>query len=182
MISLGGEMHPTQTVAYPFLEAELEHSRRLLEAGAPLWGVCLGAELLALAAGGEVYQRDEDEIGWVPVEKVADDPLLAGVDSPFPAFNWHSYSFTVPPGGRLIARREGGVQAVRVAEHAWATQFHPEVDGDIVARWMAAEDDGGAALAPRLRAEGDRLLAGYPAFCRRLTRNFVLTSGIARAD
>lgn len=182
VISLGGDMHPTQAAEHPFIDAEIDALRRLLRQGAPLWGVCLGAELLALAAGGEVFERNEEEIGWVPVDKLADDPLLDGLGASFLAFNWHSYSFTAAPGGQVIAGCGDEVQALRVAERAWATQFHPEVDAELVGRWLAPYERDGAPFAQRLRAEIEGFAAGYAAFGRLLTRNFVLTSGIGRAE
>ncbi len=182
VISLGGDMHPTQVAEHPFIEAEIDLLRSLLERGAPLWGVCLGAELLVLAAGGEVYEREEEEIGWVSVDKLTDDPLLAGLEDPFLAFDWHTFSFTAAPGGQVIAGRGDDVQALRVADRAWATQFHPEVDAELVGRWLAPYERDGAPFASRLRAEIGRFADGYGAFGRLLTRNFVLTSGIGRAE
>ena len=48
--------------------------------GLPALGVCLGAQLLAIAAGGKVYPgADGPEIGWAPVSLVGEaeqDPLF----------------------------------------------------------------------------------------------------------
>ena len=87
IIALGGAMHVTQTREHPFLEGEIKLMRHIVHEGGPVWGVCLGAELLALAAGGDVYKRKKPDVGWVSIEKVADDPLLRGISSPFIAFS-----------------------------------------------------------------------------------------------
>jgi GMP synthase (glutamine-hydrolysing) len=186
IIALGGSMHATQTREHPFLAGEIKLMRRIVHEGGPVWGVCLGAQLLALAAGGDVYRRQKAEVGWVSIEKVADDPLLRGVSSPFVAFSWHEYSCNVPATSHLIARKGDGVQAFRAGGRAWATQFHPEVDAVMAPHWVedaAKEQRGqGQDWIERLRADTDRYLPAYPSFCRTLTENFVLTSGLLPAD
>ena len=102
--------------------------RRMLHQGAPMWGICLGAQMLTLAAGGRVYRRRKPEVGWVSIEKIADDALLKGISSPFMAFCWHEYSCQLPPTSHLVADGRDGIQVYRAGGRAWAMQFHPEVD------------------------------------------------------
>ena len=179
-------MHVHQGDAYPFLEAEKVYLRALLKHSAPIWGICLGAQLLALAAGGDVYERPAAEIGWVAVEKTLDDPLLHGIGSPFVAFEWHLYSCKLPPFGQRIAERADGLQAFRAGGRAWGTQFHPEVDAGMIERWISDEakdlERRFPGLAQTMRAETPARLAANEGFCRRLTTNFVLTSGLLPAD
>lgn len=186
LMSLGGAMHVTQDDQFPFLAAERDLMRVMLEAGAPLWGICLGAQLLTQAADGEVYRRDEPEVGWVEIERVADDPLLRGLDSPFTAFAWHEYSCKLPPRAVLTATRPDGVQVYRLGERAWATQFHPEVDKAMAPHWVRdavkERTQLGEAFASGLRADTERLLPGYRRFCHILVRNFLLTSNLLPAD
>ncbi|MCX6373672.1 MAG: type 1 glutamine amidotransferase [Actinobacteria bacterium] len=186
IIALGGSMHVTQTREHPFLADEIKLMRRIIHEGGPVWGVCLGAQLLTLAAGGDVYKRMTPEVGWVSIEKVADDPLLRGISSPFVAFSWHEYSCRVPATSHLVARAGDGVQAFRAGGRAWATQFHPEVDAVMAPHWVrdAAKErhEQGEGWIERLRADTDRYLPAYPSFCRTLTENFVLTSGLVPAD
>ena len=186
IIALGGSMHVTQTREYPFLSGEIKLMRRIVHEGGPLWGVCLGAQLLALAAGGDVYRRKKPEVGWIRIEKVADDPLLRGISSPFVAFSWHACSCSVPATSHLIARKGDGVQAFRAGGRAWATQFHPEIDVVMAPHWVrdAAEEhhEQGKDWIDELRADTDRYLPAYPSFCRTLTENFVLMSELLHAD
>jgi GMP synthase (glutamine-hydrolysing) len=186
VISLGGAMHVTQARKFPFLELEKKLLRRMIHQGAPVWGICLGAQILAEAAGGEVYQRKRPEVGWVSIEKVAHDSLLHGISSPFVAFAWHAYSFHLPPTSQPIAENAGGLQAFRAGGRAWATQFHPEVDAAMAPHWvedLAREQKHlGTEFAERLRADTEEHLPGYPAFCDRLVENFVLASGLLSAD
>ena len=186
IIALGGAMHVTQTREFPFLDAEVKLMRRIVHEGGPVWGICLGAQLLTLAAGGDVYKRKQAEVGWVSIEKVADDPLLRGISSPVVAFGWHAYSCRVPATSHLIARTGDGVQAFRAGGKAWATQFHPEVDAVMAPHWVrdaaAEHHEQGKGWIEELHADTDRYLPAYPSFCRVLTENFVLTSGLLPDD
>jgi GMP synthase-like glutamine amidotransferase len=186
LIVMGGSMHVHQGDAYPFLEAEEVYLRALLKRSAPIWGICLGAQLLAVAAGGAVYERKSPEIGWTTIEKTLDDPLLHGIGSPFVAFEWHLYSCQLPPFGQSIAQRGDGLQVFRAGGRAWGTQFHPEVDADMIGRWLADEEKDlehrFPGLAAKVRAETPQLLDANEVFCRLLTKNFLLTSGLLAAD
>jgi GMP synthase (glutamine-hydrolysing) len=186
VISMGGAMHVTQTREFPFLFEEKRLLRRVHHQGGPVWGICLGAQLLTEAVGGSVYRRKEPEVGWVEIEKIAEDPLLHGVTSPFVAFNWHEYSCTLPPTAHAVAERGDGLQVFRCGGRSWATQFHPEVDEEMAPHWLvdAVRDRKhlGPAFEEQLRADTERYLPGYPAFCRRLTENFVRTSGLLPLD
>lgn len=182
LIALGGSMHVTQEKEYPFLEAEKRLMRRMLHQGAPVWGVCLGAQLLTLAAGGQVYRRKKPEVGWVQVEKVADDALLHGISSPFMAFSWHEYSCKLPPTSHLVADGDDGIQVYRAGGRAWAMQFHPEIDADMIPHWIddavVNHPEQGPDFGARLHADTERWLPNYPSFCHRLVENFLRTSGL----
>ncbi len=182
IISLGGAMHATQTHDYPFLADEISLMRRMVHEGAPVWGICLGAQLLAIAAGGDAYRRKHPELGWTSIEKVADDPLLHHISSPFVAFNWHAYSCKLSPTTHLVAVCGEGVQVFRAGGRAWGTQFHPEVDAEMAPHWVrdAVKEQKhlGEGFADRLRSETDERLPAYPTFCRRITENFVVNAGL----
>lgn len=185
LIVLGGEMHAHQEQENPFLVPEKTLLRAALEADVPVLGICLGGQLLAEVAGGVVYRRDEDEAGWVSVDVVADDELLTGVTSPFMAFEWHTYSFTVPPGATLLAQRPDGAQAFRKGR-AWGLQFHPEVGSATIAHWLA-EDDAqpgrrGSRMAARVMAQTEQLMGDYVALCERLVANWLEAADLARED
>jgi len=186
LIILGGSMHVHQGDRYPFLEHEKVYLRSLLKHSFPVWGICLGAQLLALAAGGEVYEDRTPEIGWTSIEKRLADPLLNGTGSPFVAFEWHYQSCKLPPFGQLVAGELDRPQAFRTGGRAWGTQFHPEVDAAVIESWIVDEEKDLERRAPglpaKLRVETPRRLGPNEVFCRRLTRNFLLTSGLLPAD
>ena len=182
LIVLGGSMHTHQIEEHPFLEDELALLQACLRAEAPVLGICLGAQLLAAAAGGEVYMRLEPEIGWLPVDIVTPDPLMVGITSPFVCLEWHDYSFRLPPGSLRVAARDGGEQVFRSGCRAWGVQFHPEVDAAEVERWTWSDaprlDGMRKGWAADVRADTQIYLPAYPRFCGRLVGNFLEASGL----
>ena len=184
VISLGGAMHAHETGKYPFLDAEIKLLRHMVHDGAAVWGVCLGAQLVAEAAGGDVYKLKAPEVGWVTIEKEIDDPLLHDISSPFTAFCWHQYACRVPTTSHLVASSDAGAQVFRAGGNAWATQFHPEIDATIAPHWIedAARDlkHVDEAWLAKLRADTEANLAEGAKLCRRLTENFVVHCGLAR--
>lgn len=131
VIVLGGAVNADQDERHPWLSREKALLERLVQRGVPLLGVCLGAQLLAAAAGGEALRASEPEIGWreVSLEPAAcEDPLLAPLPERLSTLQWHSYEAVPPPGAVILARSAVCAQAFRLGERpAWGIQFHAEV-------------------------------------------------------
>jgi GMP synthase-like glutamine amidotransferase len=92
----GGAMHADHEDRHPWLRDVKSALRDLAERDVPVLGVCLGAQLLAEAAGAVPRRAPEPEIGWHEV-RVTDggvrDPVIAPLAPRFRAFQWHSYEF-----------------------------------------------------------------------------------------
>jgi GMP synthase (glutamine-hydrolysing) len=139
VFTLGGSMNVDEEGAHPWLLAQKLLLGELLAAEVPLLGLCLGAQLVAEAAGAEPRRAARPEIGWHRVELTeagAEDPLLAPLAPGFEAFQWHSYEFPLPPGATALARSEVCLQSCRIGERAWAVQFHPEVSRADALAWI----------------------------------------------
>ena len=139
VLTCGGAMHADQEDEHPWLREEKALLADLIERGVPLLGVCLGAQLLAQAAGGVARRAREPEIGWHRVEVTQegrDDPLLAPLSPRFTAFQWHSYEFSLPPDATALATSPVCLQAFRLAGPAWGIQFHAEVSSDDAEAWI----------------------------------------------
>jgi GMP synthase (glutamine-hydrolysing) len=175
VLVFGGSMHVDQEDEHAWLREEDELLRRLLEAGTPVLGVCLGGQLLAKAAGAWVGPAKRPEIGWFPLELTEDadeDPVLGALPRSFDAFQWHFYAFEVPEGGVELARNDVCTQAFRLGEHAWGVQFHPEVTLAQVEGWIDDPDDP-CPDPEGLRAQTRIRIAEWNALGRRLCGAFV---------
>lgn len=54
---------------------------------------------------------------------------------------FHQEEMALPPGAELlITGSDAPVQAFRLGEFAWGTQFHPETDAAQIARWLDGND------------------------------------------
>ena len=145
VLVFGGGMHVDQEDQHPWLREEEDLIKALLAAELPLLGVCLGGQLIAKAAGAHVGPAAQEEVGWHEVEltpEAAGDPLFAAAPERFDAFQWHSYTFDLPPGGVPLARNPVGLQAYRLGDSAWGIQFHAEVTREIVEGWLASDRTG----------------------------------------
>ena len=145
ILSGGGTADTHQTAEHPWLIHEVALLRRAIEAGVPTMGLCLGAQLLTEAAGGTVYRCDPSEVGWFEVEagpEAAADPVMGALPPRFMAMQWHLYACELPGAATELARNTACVQALRIGEAAWGTQFHIETTREVLVSWadMAPEE------------------------------------------
>lgn len=157
VLAFGGSPNPDQADAHPWLAEEVRFLGASLGREVPLLGVCLGAELLAAAAGGSAQRAVRPEIGWYPVETTREarcDPLFAHLPPSFAALEWHSYGFSLPPGAVPLAFSEVGLQAYRIRERAWGIQFHAEATLETFASWLADYHSDPDAVAMEDQLQG----------------------------
>ncbi|RUM89702.1 MAG: amidotransferase [Thermodesulfatator sp.] len=131
LVIMGGPMSAHDEDRYPWLAEEKTYLKKAVEAGIPVLGICLGAQLLAEVLGAKVYKGPYREIGWFPVELTAEGrehPLFRGLPSRFVAFHWHGETFDLPQGALHLARSAGCEhQAFVWGERVLALQFHLEM-------------------------------------------------------
>jgi GMP synthase (glutamine-hydrolysing) len=164
LVIMGGPISATDSRRFPFLLLEIDIIRRRLTARKPTLGVCLGAQLISIAAGGSVVQMMKKEIGWSDLALSA-----AGDQSPLrslsmPVLHWHGEMFSVPENAALLASTDDcSNQAFSIGSHALALQFHPEVDAIALEQWYVAhisELESAGFSIEALRADGKRLAEG----------------------
>jgi GMP synthase-like glutamine amidotransferase len=180
---------------FPFLAREVALLQKALAPGPhgerpanPVLGVCLGAQLLAHAAGAAVYPATRRllngnverirEVGWAPVrwtEETDDEPALRGLGPSTTVLHWHGDTFDLPPGAVHLASTERCQnQAFRMGTRCFGLQFHIELPPETVPRWLEedaafvalAEGPEGAQkilgdtarLGAEARRQGDRLI------------------------
>ena len=175
----GGAMHPDQDGAHPWLAPEVEFLRRTLDARVPVLGVCLGAQLLARAAGATVGPADTSEVGWVEVELTPAghaDPVLSTLPARIDAFQWHHYTFGLPETATELATSAAARQAFALGSHAWGIQFHAEVTREMISSWAYAGADDLPGTPAELLAQTDGLIATWNDAGRRLCSAFLATA------
>lgn len=140
LVVLGGPMNADQYDEFPHLEWEVDAIARAADAGMPILGICLGAQLIARAFGARVNRRHSLEIGWydvTPTQHASDDPLLSALDTSQPLFQWHEDALDLPDGAVHLASSQAcGNQAFRVGDKVYGFQFHLEVDQPLIERWL----------------------------------------------
>ena len=136
LVIMGGPMGVADIGApsYPWLGPVAELLQRRLAAGAPNLGICLGAQLLAHAAGAKVAPmvdasgRRVREVGWGPLALVGQDAFLRGLPASLEVLHWHGDTFDLPDGAvQLASTALCPHQAFSWGPAALALQFHAEV-------------------------------------------------------
>lgn len=142
----GGAMSAYQTEEFPFLNREKSLLQRAREYKMPVLGMCLGAQLMAAAFGGKVFQNQSLEIGFFEVrftQAAEGDPLWEGRAQPFQPVHWHGDTFSLPPDAVLLASSElTPHQLFRLDEKLYGFQFHLEIDRPILAEMIADDEEG----------------------------------------
>ncbi|MBI5137649.1 MAG: type 1 glutamine amidotransferase [Nitrospirae bacterium] len=145
MVILGGPMSVNDIDSDPPRAAQLRLVEEALAQDFPTLGVCLGAQLIALAAGARVYRGDAPEIGWFTVNtsmESAADPLFSNLPSPLPVFQWHGEGFDLPEGAVHLASSPAFPhQAFRIGQNVYGLQFHVEMEAHMIKEWMAENAD-----------------------------------------
>jgi GMP synthase-like glutamine amidotransferase len=173
MIVMGGPMGAYEESDHPWLTAEKRLLREAVDADVPVWGVCLGAQLLASALGARVYAGEEPEVGVLPVNltpAASNDPVFATAPDSFPTLQWHGDTFELPAGATLLASSSMYRNQVFRFGRSYGLQFHLEVSLELATAWgqvpayaRSLEDTLGLAALDGLMAEiaeqGPRLVS-----------------------
>jgi GMP synthase-like glutamine amidotransferase len=145
VVSLGGRQSATRVDADPFIAAEVVLLTEALQARVPVLGMCLGAQLLAVAAGGEATHTGSMYAGWpelVTLPAAADDPVCGGLPDRLPVLKWHEDMIKLPAGACQLATTPGpGAALFRVGEAAWGSQAHLELTPAMLDSWLIDPGD-----------------------------------------
>jgi GMP synthase (glutamine-hydrolysing) len=181
LVVLGGPIGAYEEALYPFLTRELALIEKRLTAERPVLGICLGAQLMARAAGARVYPGRK-ELGWAALDltEAGKRSPLRFIDAASKVLHWHGDTFDLPAGAaHLAATEKTPHQAFAIGRHALGLQFHIEATTQGLERWYvghaleiaatpgvslaalrADAADAAPILAPQARAALESWLAG----------------------
>ena len=150
IVSLGGRESATELQQHPFLVAEIALLEAAIDRGVPMLGMCLGAQLLAVAARGEVSRIGATYAGW-PELSITDegrlDPVFGHLDDGLRVLKWHEDQIAVPVVATVLgATPSPGISLFRVGAAAWGSQMHLEVTSPMLIDGWLAEDIGIAEI------------------------------------
>jgi GMP synthase (glutamine-hydrolysing) len=191
LVILGGPMNVDQQDRYPHLTTEIEAIREALARDIPILGICLGAQLLAAALGANVRPNHVREIGWYRLHPTADagqDALCRHLEGDPHVFQWHAYTFDLPPGAvHLASTPTCPNQAFRYGDRAYGLQFHLEADETLIQRWLhvpeyrsEAEAAGPAHHLERILSDTHSHAAGALGLSQRVFGEFIELLGWRR--
>jgi len=179
LVILGGPQNVTDIAALPWMQQEAGLIRAATEAGLPVIGICLGAQLIAHSLGGQIAPREKPAIGFSMLHlnpAGQTETMLAGVawDHPQP-FSCGQEIKQLPPGAQLLASADGVKHAIfrsRLRTYGFINHF--ECDREMITTLMkdSERDMAAAGTTPGgVAADADRLYALYARQSDRLCVN-----------
>lgn len=167
LIVLGGSMSAYDDQVAPWLPAVRDLMKGAVADGVPVLGICLGAQLLAVACGGRVdvaaatgRESGVIDVEWLPA--ASDDPLTHDLPAPGAGPSMHADAVVeLPPDTRWLGRSAMYPhQAFRVGRAGWGVQFHPEVSLETFRGWADAHPEVDSdAVTAELRDRDDEVVA-----------------------
>ena len=147
LLIMGGPMgvKDIESIKYPWLKSESDFIKFELKKKTRIIGVCLGAQLLANAAGGDVETlkygsppKPLPEIGWSQVFfNQSDNDLNKFCETPFYVLHWHGDRILLPKNAELIAgSKRCKEQFFKIGDFAYGLQFHIESSKEMTERWI----------------------------------------------
>jgi len=145
IVVMGGPMGANDGATLPWIDEEIEFLRRAVVTDVAVWGVCLGAQLLAAALGAEVWTGPQPEVGVVEISlthAVVMDPVWAeSVSSgPMHALQWHSDTFAVPGSATLIGSTAAYPSQLFRYGKSYGVQFHLEATAELAKQWLEVSE------------------------------------------
>lgn len=152
LVILGGPMSVNDAYKYPYITEEIDLVKDFMKKGKKVFGICLGAQIIAKAIGANVYPGKEKEIGWHDIEvngngikdtlitKLAVHPRAGDYWKRFKVFHRHEETYDLPAGAERLAKSDlYPNQAFRYGEKAYAFQFHIEAKKEMIYEWLRDE-------------------------------------------
>ena len=168
LIPLGGHMNATEDHLHPWLAPERALLKDAIDRDIPIFAICLGTQLLAVAGGGRVERAEIGEVGIYEIRRNEVADSIFNLDAPAPVAQWHEDQVTkLPEGATLLASSElCQNQVYRLGTKSYGVQFHPEIDLEVVKWWEAEadnafKDSGKPTIQPEMAAAEEALVSTW---------------------
>lgn len=179
VVILGGPQNVTEIGGLPWMQQEAALIKLATAANVPVIGICLGAQLIAHALGGQVAPREKPAIGFSTLRlnpAGQTETMLAGIAWDHPQlFSCGQEIKQLPPGAQLLASADGVKHAIfRAGLRTYGFINHFECDRDMIAALMKSSERemAAAGLTPGgVAADAERDYAAYARQCDRLCVN-----------
>ncbi|WP_018687158.1 type 1 glutamine amidotransferase [Actinokineospora enzanensis] len=154
VVCLGGPMNANDVINHPWLADVRRVMGTCVTRQTPFLGICLGAQLFAVANGGVVEVGEQGpEVGGTLVAKRDlgwADPLFADLPLMPDVVQFHSDVITrLPIGAALLAAgTRYPNQAFRVGPVGYGIQFHIETTPEMVLDWAREFPEAAAQAKP----------------------------------
>jgi GMP synthase (glutamine-hydrolysing) len=172
LVILGGAQGAYETKEYPYLLDEMRLCEAFMEAGKPIAGFCLGAQILACALGGKVLPNKRKEIGWydlVLTDDAANDALLQDHPKSLLSYHFHGdFIKDVPGCVNLASSAMTENQLFRHGSNVYGFQYHAEVDRPLLEIMCRNNSDylsANGLEAEKIIAESGANLPEFERYC-----------------
>ena len=130
----GGPMSANDNEEY--IKREIDWMSVPLKENKPLFGICLGAQMLCKHLGGDVTSHKDEyvEVGYYPIQATQAGETM--MNWPDHVYQWHTEGFSLPSDAMLLASgEEYPNQAYKYGNNAYGVQFHSEVTHYMMHKW-----------------------------------------------
>lgn len=179
LVVLGGAQSAYETEEHPYLTREMDLCQAFMDAGKPIAGFCLGAQILARALGGEVVPGRQKEIGWYDLTLTnagAEDAILGAHPKTLLAYHFHGDRIEAVPAVNLASSALTQCQLFRYGTNVYGFQYHAEVDGpliDVMCRNNADYMAANGFDAEEIIAESAEKLPAFVGVCGEMLRRWL---------
>ncbi len=161
LIILGGSMSANDD--RPAFHSERHYVRSAVDLGKPVFGICLGAQMLSLALGGTVEPTGGYQFGLRKIDVTSEgstDPVFGKIKVPLVP-TLHGDCFSIPAGGVKLAEGfmlcwDGGFRRINMAfryGNSYGFQFEPQLTLDELRIWNREMSDDYKLMGSRFDPE-----------------------------
>lgn len=137
LVFMGGSMNVTDPLQW--ISDEKKLIRNAINKNIPVMGICLGAQLMSAALGGEITHDPYMEIGWHAVKPDSehyDNEWLKDLPQEFIPFHWHADTFSIPEGATALLHSDCRKNQAFTIKNSIAIQFHLEMTIEMIEKWV----------------------------------------------